>query len=114
MGWATPWEKLLDKPKKARRWKKRGLWQGAGQIQGESEGWERRSQAKTSPCQGGEENILGPEWVGQPDPGVGLEGRLGVGLEGSSCLSHPAPTLPELPGALALPGGRPGAALLTL
>lgn len=87
---------------------------GAGQVQGESEGWERRSQAKTSPCQGGEENILGPEWVGQPDPGVGLKGRLGVGLEGSSGLSHPAPTLPELPGASALPGGRPGAALLTL
>lgn len=64
---------------------------GAGLVEGEWEGWEQKSQAQTSPFQGGEENIPGQDWVGQPDPGAGLKGRLGVGLEGFLLLQQPSP-----------------------
>lgn len=63
----------------------------AGLIEDECEGWERRSQAKTSPFQGEEENILGQDWVGQPDPGAGLKGGWGWGWKASSSFSNPPP-----------------------
>lgn len=56
-GRVTPWEEFPKKPKKVKRWKKRRLGEGrgAGQVEGECEGWEQRSQAKTSPFLGKKE-----------------------------------------------------------
>lgn len=52
----------------------------AGLEEGECKGGEKGSQAKTSQVRWGQ---IG---VGQPDPGAGLEGRLGLGLEGFQSL----------------------------
>lgn len=63
-------------------------------VEGDGEGWEEGSQVEVR-------SFLARQG-GQPDPGAGLEGRMGVGLEGF-LLQQLSPTLPE-PWSSASPG----------